>query len=157
MGHTNRPGTQSNTLVLYHTVTDWEVAASVCTGQDWEMLNIAPGSGRWPRKGPAPRAIPVTSCYSHPDVLVQLWPLGTHALLPNWKHPRLTIHSSWDVCRPWNTETETTTIITTPSWVGIAQDRSRPPQGPRGLPPSSHDHDREPWQDGCHMLPPVPQ
>lgn len=82
---------------------------------------------------------------------------GYPSLFLNWKHPRQTIHSSWDVCRPWNTETDTTTTLLPPSWIERAQDRFRPPQGPTGYHHSVHGHDREPWQDGCYMLPPVSQ
>lgn len=135
MGHRGRPGTQSNTLVLYHPVTDWGCGRQCLhrTGLGNVLLNIAPGSGRWARKGPAPRAIPVTSCYSHPAVLVQIWPLGTQALFPNWKHPDFTAAG---MCVDLGTRKQMPPQPSpSPSWVGIAQDRSRPLQGPRGLPP----------------------
>lgn len=52
------------------------------TGLGSALLNIAPGSGRWPRKGLAPLVIPVTSCYSHPAVPVWLQSLGPQYIAP---------------------------------------------------------------------------
>lgn len=155
MGHTGRPGTQSNTLELYHAVTDWGGDRQCLhrTGLGNALLNIAPGSGRWPRKGTAPRAIPVTSCYSHPAVLLQLWPLGTHACSLTGSTPDRQFTAA-GMCADLGTQKQTPPP---PSWIDRAQDRFRPPQGPTGYHHPVHGHDREPWQDGCYMLPPVPQ
>lgn len=52
------------------------------TGLGSALLNIAPGSGRWPRKVLAPLVTPVTSCYSHPAVPVWFQSLGPQYIAP---------------------------------------------------------------------------